>query len=229
VTGATGETGATGATGETGATGAAGETGATGATGEAGATGATGETGATGATGETGATGAAGETGATGATGETGVTGATGETGATGATGETGAASPTPTLQNATLAVDSASLISGELIPFIVQIYNGADIIFPTNTTIALATPRVYLVSYILSANLTVNSEMTIIPRINEVEQPDFSFTSETGSTLTVASASGAFLLNTILFSTPVTLDFVYSGTATGLDPTGSFSIIEIQ
>lgn len=145
------------------------------------------------------------------------------------ATGPTGPTSPTPTLQNATLAVDAASLINGALIPYIVQIFNGADIIFPTNTTISLATPRVYLVSYILSANLAVNSQMTIIPRINGVAQSNFSFTSETGNTLTEASASGTFLLNTILFSTPVTLDFAYSGTVTALAPTGSFSIIEIQ
>jgi len=134
-------------------------------------------------------------------------------------------------LQNATLAVDAASLTDGNLIPYIVQIYNRnrTDIIFPTNTTIMLATPRVYLVSYILSADLAVNSQMTIIPRINAVEQPGFSFTSETASSFTEASASGTFLLNTILFSTPVTLDFLYTGSVTALAPSGTFSIVEIQ
>lgn len=251
-TGSTGPTGATGATGVTGAAGAIGPTGPQGIEGirglqgpqgEIGPTGPEGPTGPTGSTGTQGIqglqgisgpqgalgpTGPQGETGSTGPTGPQGIQGETGPMGPIGATGPTGPAASIPTLQNATLAINSDTLINNTLISYTVLISNGTDIIFPSNTTISLASERVYLVSYIVNAELATNSEMTIAPRVNGVDQSAFSTLNETGSTLTTASTSATFLLNTVLYATPVTLSFSYYGTTPGLNPVGSISILEV-
>lgn len=187
-----------------------------------------GPAGSQGPIGPQGIPGPEGPQGEIGPQGIPGPEGPQGEPGPIGPIGPESPASSTPTLQNATLTVGAASLTSGAPIPYIVTISNGADILFPTSTTISLATPRIYLISYIVRADFDVNSEGTITPRVNGIGQSDFSVTIQTGSTFTTAGASGTFLLNTILYGTPILLDFVYTGTATGVAPSGTFSIVEV-
>lgn len=228
IQGEVGPTGPAGLQGIQGEQGSPGAEGAAGPTGPQGLQGIQGEPGAAGQEGPAGPIGLTGEQGPTGPQGIQGIQGVTGPQGEAGPTGPTGAASVSPTTQNATLAINPLSLANNTLISYTVLISNGSDIIFPSNTAISLASERVYLISYIVNAELDINSEITITPRVNGVDQPSFSSLNETGSTLSTASTSATFLLNTVLYPTPVTLSFAYYGSATGLNPVGSISIVEV-
>jgi hypothetical protein len=120
------------------------------------------------------------------------------------------------------------SISTGSTLEYVVINSNGADIIFPSTTTINLADSRIYLVSYIVTANIGASESMSITPRINGNPINEFASTANT-STANETTASGAFLLNTILFSPPNTLDFLYTGPASATNVIGTIAIVEIQ
>lgn len=144
--------------------------------------------------------------------------------GATGPTGPTGALA---TNDNASFAVNAATLPANTAITFSSTFINGSNIASPTSSTFALAIGHVYEVSYIVKTTVALAGSISVTPRFNGTAQNNFSTTATATLTALTTSVSGTFLVSAV--AAAVTLDFLYAATLLASSPSGSVSIVMVQ